>query len=98
MENYKTKYKKNPNEIALLGYETGLTIQESMKIDPEFENLIAQNLKKAIYETPRGKLNLNTYNELQIDSFTLIETKEWIVVVDSSQMLSLHAHHIEWGF
>lgn len=76
MESYKTKYKKTPNEIALLGYETGLTIQESMKIDPEFENPIAQNLQNVMYETPRGKLNLNTYNELQIDEFTLIETKE----------------------
>ena len=47
-----------------------------MKIDPEFENPIAQNLKDAEFETPRGKLNLNTYNELQIDGFTLIETKE----------------------
>ena len=27
IESYKTKYKKSPNEIALLGFETGLTIQ-----------------------------------------------------------------------
>jgi branched-chain amino acid transport system substrate-binding protein len=75
MKSYQTKYKKSPNEIALLGFETGLTIQQSMQIDPEFEHPIAQNLKNLAYETPRGKLSLNAYNELQIDCFTLIETK-----------------------
>ncbi len=73
-ENYPIKYKKAANEIALMGYETGLTIIESMRIDPEFMNPIAQNLKGLTYQTPRGTLTLNTQNELEIDCFTKIET------------------------
>jgi len=72
---YQSSYEETPNIISLLGYETGLTIANSITSDYKLPSKISKHLRSKIIDTPRGKLSYNSFNDSQITQFKLREFK-----------------------
>lgn len=68
---YKTTYDENPNIMALLGYEVGLTLAACITSEGKLEKKLEEAVAGKIIETPRGKLHYNKMNEAQV------ETMKW---------------------
>jgi len=70
---FETEYGDKPNIIGLLGYETGLAIDNSFTSEGNIAQKIGAVLQKKTIGTPRGTLRYNAMYETQVDSFLLRE-------------------------
>jgi ABC-type branched-subunit amino acid transport system substrate-binding protein len=73
---FKEKYKKVPNEIALLGYESGLLAIKTAEKDPSFEQPIYETLKNEAIISPRGEIGIDAHNETTFDSISIKKSKD----------------------
>lgn len=62
---YSQTYEKSPNSIGLLGYETGLTVQQLYSGAEKTPSEIGQSSKQLNIPSPRGKLSFNSFHESQ---------------------------------
>ncbi|MBT8262230.1 MAG: ABC transporter substrate-binding protein [Bacteroidia bacterium] len=69
IENYSNAYENNPNIIALMGYEIGLTLLHCVSSDGKVPSKLEEALKNKKINSPRGTLVYNERNESEIDSF-----------------------------
>lgn len=81
IEKYKGKYKKVPDEFALLGYETGLVTAAavtSIDEDEMDEDAIIEALAKVKTRGPRGEISFNELNRCDNDHYLMeiVESEE----------------------
>jgi len=72
---YQEDYEGAPNIMGLLGYEAGLTLSSCISSEGKIASKLADTLQNKTIITPRGKLQYNSFNESQIDSFKVREFK-----------------------
>lgn len=65
------EYGEKPNIISLLGYETGQLIATTIHSDGTLPKRIGETIPREILETPRGKIQFNTYNESYLNTFKI---------------------------
>lgn len=73
IEAYKNKYEENPNVIALMGYEVGQIVSESLSENSTIPNKIGEHLANKTMNIPRGRLTANHYFESTLDTFKVRE-------------------------
>lgn len=71
MDQFQDRYEKQPDIIALMGYETGLMIRATVLDDGTIKKDIGQYLNETSLASPRGALSFNSYHESQVDSYKI---------------------------
>ena len=75
IKEFRSSYEVDPNIMALLGFEVGLTVSECTSEEGKIEAKLCNSMRNKAIDSPRGTLTYNAMNESQVESFKLREFK-----------------------
>lgn len=66
IQSYQQKYNVPPNELSLLGFETGLTVANSIGAEEKLPSELGTFSEKLTMKGPRGEVSFNSFHESQV--------------------------------
>jgi ABC-type branched-subunit amino acid transport system substrate-binding protein len=69
--NYHSDYEENPNIMGLLGFEVGSMIVQAFQNEGHLPKQIGDYFKTVNIKSPRGQINLTSFNEIIASDFKL---------------------------